>query len=142
MAGPIDTKNTRVRVSTTLAGTYTLVGYTTAYTFTEGTEGGNTILYFGGEELTAGRNTATGSLDVLFVRGDTLGQDVIRSAKRAGTTVFLQLCPEGTATGAKCEQMEVYIDEVSHNPDRSNDRVTGSINFRGIPSTLSTITLA
>lgn len=139
---PIDTRNTRVRVSTTSGGTYTTVGYTTAYTFTEGTEGGNTIRYFGGEEITAGTSTVAGSLSILFVRGDTLGQDVLRSAKRAGTTVFLQLCPEGTATGAKCEQVEAYIDEVAHNPDRSNDRVTGTINFRGIPSTLTTVTLA
>lgn len=138
----IDTKNTRVRVSTTLAGTYTLVGYTTAYTFTEGTEGGDTILYFGGEEVTAGRSTVAGSLDVLMDQSDTLGQTIMVTAKRAGTTVFIQLCPDGTTTGKKCEQMEAYIDELGQASDRTNPRVTRTISYRGIPSTLTTVTLA
>lgn len=138
----IDTNATRVRVSATLVGTYTLVGYTRSFEFTEGTEGGGREPYFGGELRRAGDNTVSGSLTLFYDPADTLGQEVLRTAKRNGTTVFLQLCPAGTGAGAKCEQLECYITETGMSSDRGSNFVERTISYEGIPSTLSTITLA
>lgn len=138
----IDTDLTRVRLSTTSGGTYTTVAYVTSFELTEGEEGGGVTKYFGGELEKAGDNTLSGSMPVLFDRSDTTGQELLRTAKRAGTSVFLQFCPGGTTVGSKCEQFEATVTEVSVSSARTDDWVTGSFAFRGVPSTLTTITLA
>lgn len=139
---PVDTSLTRVRVCATLAGTYTLVGYVRSFDLKEGEEGGGATLYFGGEIDSAGRPTLEASMPILYDRADTTGQEIIRAAKRAGNTVFLQFCPGGTSTGAKCEQFEARVTEVGTSANVDEDYVAGTLGFRGIPSTLTTITLA
>ena len=98
--------------------------------------------WFGGDAIRAGDPTLEGTLPVWWDRADTTGQDLLRTAKRAGTTVFLQICPAGTTTGEKCDQFEAVIREVSVSADSgSNEGVEGSFTYRGLPSTLTTITL-
>jgi hypothetical protein len=137
-----DTDLTRVRVSATSGGTYTNVGYVRGHDLTEGEEGGGVTRYYGGELSKAGEPTLEASLDILYDRADTLGQEIIRTAKRAGTTVWLQFCPNGTATGAKVDQFEATVTEIAQSGSRDDDYVGGTLSFRGIPSTLTTITLA
>jgi hypothetical protein len=142
MAGPYPPEDAAVRVSTTLAGTYTVIGLVTSSNLTEGSSGTSETPYMGGIAYKAGRSTLAGTVNYLFNRADTSGQEVIRAAKRSGASVFLQDCPEGTAATAKVEQFEAKIDEVGRESDAGNDWVTGSFTFTGIPSTLTTETLA
>lgn len=138
---PIDPKLTRVRVATTSGGTYANVGYVRSFELTEGEDGGGITRYMGGEIDVGGDPTLEGSMPVLFDRGDTAGQEILRARKRAGQTVFLQFCPEGTAAGAKVEQFEARITEVTYGADIDDDFVSGSFSFRGFPLTLTTVTL-
>lgn len=142
MPGPYDPQQAAVRIAPTLAGTYTTIGLVTTSTFTEGSDGSSTTKHLGGSVVKAGDPTVSGSFSYLFNRSDTLGQEAARAARRSGASVFLQDCPEGTATGAKVEQFEAKIDEVGREIDAGNDWVTGSISYTGIPSTLTTVTLA
>jgi hypothetical protein len=142
MAGPYDPEEAAVRVSTTLTGTYTIVGLVTSSSFTEGSSGTSETPYMGGIAYKSGRSTVNGTVNYLFNRADTNGQEVIRAAKRSGASVFLQDCPEGTAVGDKVEQVEAKIDEVGRESDAGNDWVTGSFTFTGIASTLTTETLS
>jgi hypothetical protein len=139
---PINPTNSRVRVSTTSGGTYTNVGYVTSYDVSEGSEGDSTTYYFGGELNRAGNPTLTGTINVLWDMEDTTGQTILRSAKKTGDPIWLQLAHAGTATGAKVEQFEAIITEVPRSSDAGGDNVTGSFSFRGTPSTLSEVTLA
>lgn len=138
---PIDTKLSRVRVSTTQGGVYALVGYVQSFELTEGEEGGGITRYFGGELDKAGDPTLEGSFPVLFDRDDTTGQEILRTAKRNGTTVWLQFGPAGVGSGAKVEQFEARITEISLSSDADDEYVAGSFSVRGIPSTLTTVTL-
>ena len=139
---PYDPGAARVRLSATLAGTYTIVAKVRSFSHTEGSEGDTVIRWFGGEAIRAGDNTLSGTLPVWWDRADTTGQDLMRSAKRAGTSVFLQICPAGVGTGEKCDQFEAIITEVSISADASsNEGVEGSFTYRGLSSTLTTITL-
>lgn len=139
-----DTNLSRVRVSATQAGTFTNVGYTRSFDFNEGTEGSSVARYFGGEARKAGDPTVGGSLSVFYDPTDTTGQEILKTAKRGSTTVFLQICPAGTATGAKVEQVECYITELNLASDRDGGSgwVERGITYEGIPDTLTTVTLA
>lgn len=142
LTAPFDPGVSRLRLSSTLAGTYTVVAHIRSFTFTEGSEGDATIRWFGGEAVRAGDQTVTLTAALWFNPGDTTGQALIRSAKRAGTSVFIQVCPSGTATGEKCEQFECVITEFTVSSDAaSNEAVDGTMSARGLASTLSTITL-
>lgn len=142
MAPPYNPVNTRVRVSTTSGGTYTSVGYVRSFDMNEGTENDVRLKYFGGEFVTPGDATLTASMPVVWDRGDTTGQKVLRDAKRAGTAVWLQFCPEGTTAGLKCDQFQAYITEMSATSDADAEAVEGSFGFRGVASTLTEVTLA
>jgi hypothetical protein len=141
LTAPYDPSVSRVLLSATLAGTYTVVAKVRSFTHTEGSEGDATIRWFGGQAVRAGDATLNGTLPVWWDRADTTGQDLMRSAKRAGTVVALQICPAGTATGEKCDQFEAIITEVVVSSDAaSNEGVEGSFSYRGDTSTLTTIT--
>lgn len=140
--GVVDPTLTRVRYSATLGGTYTTILWVRSFELTEGEEGGGITRYFGGELDAAGNPTLNATMPCLFDRVDTTGQVALRAAKRAGTTVFLQFAPEGVGTGAKVEQFEARITEVTIGSVAEDDYVTGSFSFRGVPSTLSTVTLS
>lgn len=137
----IDTKLTRIRVSTTATGTFANVGFARSFELNRGRESTSTTYYFGGEAKKVGDKTLGGSISVLFDRDDTTGQEVLRAAYDAGTTVFLQFAPAGTASGAKVDQFEALITEAPVTSDRSGDWVEGSFSYDGYPDTLSTITL-
>jgi hypothetical protein len=142
MPGPYDAGAGRLRVSSTLAGTYTLVAYVTDAPYTEGSSGSTTTKYLGGEFVKAGDATLSGSGTVIYNEADTLGQAIIYAAKRSGASVFFQWCPAGTATGAKVEQFEAKVDEVSGDLNADNEWVMKSFTYTGVPSTLTTVTLA
>ncbi len=80
-------------------------------------------------------------MPILFDRADTSGQEILRARKRSGQTVFLQFAPEGVGSGAKVEQFEARITEVTIGSDVDEDFVSGSFAFRGLPTTLTTVTL-
>jgi hypothetical protein len=142
MAGPYDTSLAALRVCTTINGTYTLVGYVRSTDFTEGSDGASETKYLGGSITKAGDPNLSVSTSVLFNREDTTGQEIIRSAKRSGASVFLQVCPDGYATGKKVEQAEYKVDEVGMSINADNDWVEVTMSFTGVPSTLTTVTLA
>jgi hypothetical protein len=142
MPGPYDPRKAAVRTSPTSSGTYTVIGLSTSSGFTEGSSGTNITYYMGGQVSKAGNPTVSGTVNYLFNRSDTLGQEAIRTARRAGTTIYIQDCPEGTLTGAKVEQVAAIIDEVGRETDAGNDWVTGSFTYTGDATTLTTVTLA
>lgn len=138
----IQAKNTRIRVSTTEAGTYNLVGYVRSGEITEGSEGDSTLYYFGGEISVAGNSTLSGSINVYWDPADTTGQTILRTAKRNGTTVWIEFLPAGTTSGSPYERFEAVVTEVSRSSAADGDNVEGSFSFRGTPSTFTTGTIA
>lgn len=142
MAFPYDPANARLRVSTTSGGTFTTVGKIRTAPITEGQENRTKIRYLGGQIVRPGDNTLSGSATWLYDDGDTTGQTIIRTAKRAGTTVFLQWCPAGTATGAKCLQYEASITEITGNLDADAQIVEGGFSWEGVDDAPTEITLA
>lgn len=142
LTAPYDPAVSRLRASSSLAGTYTVIAKVRSFTYTEGSEGDTIIRWFGGDALRSGDATLAGTFAVWFDRADTTGQEIIRAAKRSGVSIFLQFCPSGTATGEKCEQFEAIVTEVGMSSDStSNEGVEGTITVRGLPSTLTTVTL-
>lgn len=141
MAAPWDVTAGRVRCCATVSGTYVDVGFVRSFEMTEGSDGDTTLRYFGGDAVVAGDPTISGTIPVWFDR-TTTGQAMLRTAKRAGTSIWLQFCPEGTATGKKCDQFEAKITEVSASMDSDGDAVEGSFSYTGVPSGLTEVTLA
>jgi hypothetical protein len=142
MAAPYDPSAARVRVSTTEAGTYNVIGKCRGFDMTEGEEGGATIYWQGGDASRPGNPTLGGTRPVWFDLDDTTGQDILRTAKRNQTAVWIQHCPTGTAAGQVVEQFEAYITEFSRSHEVTADGIEGSFSFRGTPSELTEVTLA
>lgn len=142
MAFPFDAANARVRVSATSGGTYASVGKVRTAQLTEGQENQTKVKYLGGQVVRPGDNTLSGTISVLFDNTDTTGQEILKTGKRAGTSVFLQFCPEGTATGAKVEQFEAYITEIGLPFDADTETQERSFSFEGVDNAPTTITLA
>ena len=142
MAFPYDPVNARVRVSATLAGTYTVVGKVRTANLTEGRDNRTKTKYLGGQVVRPGDNTLTGSVGYLFDDGDTTGQNLVRTAKRNGTTLFVQICPAGTGTGAKVLQFEADITELTIDVNADNELVEGGFNFEGVDDSPTEVTLA
>ena len=142
MAGPWDSGNARVRVSTTSSGTYANVGFVRSAEMNRGSEGATTLRWLGGEQVKAGDITLAGSLPVWWDDADTTGQDILEAAWSSGADVWLQICPKGTATGAKVKQFSAKITEAPITFDSTGDAVEGTFTYMGAPSTLTTVTLA
>ena len=138
---PYDPKLTRVRVATAAAGPYNLVGEARSIDITEGSDGGTTLRWFGGDATKAGANTMEGTIPVYWLRTDTNGQAILASAKRNGTKVWLQIGWEGVAAGNVVDQFQAEITEFSRSSDADGDAVEGSFSFSGAPSTLTQVTL-
>lgn len=142
MGFPYDPVNARVRVSTTVGGTYAAIGKITSANMNEGQEGRTKLKYLGGQIIRPGDSTLSGDLTVYFDSGDTTGQEILKTAKRNGTTVFLQFCPDGTATGAKCEQFEANITAHNLPLDATTEIISRSFSFEGVDDAPTTVTLA
>jgi hypothetical protein len=142
MPAPHDAKLVRIRVSATVGGTYTNVGYVRSVDIDRGTEGDTTLRWFGGEAARAGDLTLGGTIPVWWDDTDTTGQDILETAYYSGSPVFLQFAPHGTATGAKVKQFEAVITEAPISADSEGDAVEGSFGYRGTPSTWTVVTLA
>lgn len=142
MAAPNDSSVARVRISTTSSGTYTNVGYVRSADMNRGSEGATTLKWFGGQAIRAGDRTISGSISTWWDDGDTLGQTIALAAWSAGTTVWLQIAPKGTATGAKVQQFEALITSAPMSFDAEGEAVEGSFDYEGDASTLTEVTLA
>lgn len=142
MPGPYDPKNARVRFSATQAGVYTSGAFFTSYSHDGGTEGATVTRYFGGENRRSGDPTDSGTLNALFEKPDTTGQDLLRTARVTGGTVWMQLCPMGTATGAKVTQMQIAVDSFNESADAGADNVTVTFSYTAIQGTITEVTLA
>lgn len=142
MPAPFDPTDARVRVSTTSGGVYSVLGKARSFELTEGSESDVTLRWFGGDAARTGDDTLEASVSVWYDSADTTGQDVVRSAKRNGTAVWFQFCPEGAASGAQVLQFEAYISEMNVSADVDGDGVEASFTLRGTPSTLTEVTLA
>jgi hypothetical protein len=142
MPGPYDPKNARVRFSSTQAGTYTNGALFTSYSHDAGTENATTSRYFGGESRRAGDPTDSGTLNAFFENPDTTGQDLLRTARDTGGTVWMQRCPVGTATGAKVYQMQITVDSYNESADVNSDNVTVTFSYTAVQGTITTVTLA
>jgi hypothetical protein len=142
MAAPHDAKLVRIRVSNTVGGTYTNVGYVRSVDIDRGTEGDTTLRWFGGEAAKAGDLTLGGTIPVFWDDEDTTGQTILEAAYMSGDAVYLQFAPHGTGAGKKVKQFEAVITEAPISADSEGEAVEGSFGFRGTPSTWTTITLA
>jgi hypothetical protein len=142
MPAPYDTKFSRIRVSLTSGGTYANIYGVTDAPYTEGSDGTSKTKYLGGEWHKAGDPTITGTITAGYNDADTTGQNIIRTAKRAGTSVWIQWCPSGTTTGSQVEQFEARIDEISGDMNADNEWVMTSFSYTGDPATRTTVTLA
>jgi hypothetical protein len=142
MAFPYDPTNARVRVSTTLSGTYTVVGKVRNASIEEGQENQTKIKYLGGQTRRPGDSTLSGSVECLFDDGDTTGQEILKTAKRNGTTVFLQYCPFGTTTGLKVDQMEVNITKLGYGLNADEEIIPRTFDWEGVDDAPTTVTLA
>lgn len=141
MAAPNDSSLARVRVSTTSGGTYSLVGYVRSADLDRGSEGDTTLRWLGGEAVRPGDRTLGGTIPIFWDDADTTGQDVLLASWTNGTTVWLQIAPKGVGSGAKVQQFEAYVTAAPLSFDAEGEAVEGSFSFRGIPSTLTTVTL-
>lgn len=142
MAFPFDPANARVRVCATISGTYTSIGKVRTSNYTEGQENRTRTKYLGGQLVRPGDNTLGGNFTVLYDSGDTLGQELCKTAKRAGTSLFFQFCPEGTATGAKVEQFEANVTEIGNPFDADAETLERSFTIEGVDTVPTTVTLA
>ena len=136
-----DPKLARVRVSTTSGGIYNIVGQVRSFDLTEGSDGDTVLRWFGGDATKAGAPTMSGTIPVFFDRTDTNGQQILITAKRNGTKVWLQIGFTGVGSGAVVDQFEASITEFSRTADAEGDAVEGSFSFTGAPSTLTQVTL-
>ena len=142
MAAPKNANLARVRISTTSGGTYTSLGYVRSASLDRGSEGDTTLRWLGGDAVIAGDLTITGNIPIWWDDADTLGQEVAETAYLAQTAVWLQFCPSGTTTGSKVKQFQAYITSAPLSFDSEGKAVEGSLGFRGVPSTFSTVTLS
>jgi hypothetical protein len=142
MPFPFDPVDSRVRVSTTENGTYNDVGKVRRYNMTEGTEGGATLKYFGGQAKKAGDPTVGATVDVWWDDTDTNGQQILRAYKRTGAILWFQFAAAGTAAYAEVHQFSALVTEVSEDADAEAEAVEGSFTIDGDADTLSTETLA
>lgn len=142
MAAPKNANLARVRISTTSGGVYTSLGYVRSASLERGSESDTTLRWLGGDAVIPGDLTLGGSIPIWWDDADTLGQEVAETAYLAQTAVWLQFCPSGTATGAKVKQFQAYITSSPISFDSEGEAVEGSLGFRGVPSTFSTVTLA
>lgn len=142
MAFPFDPVNSRLRVCLTVNGTYVNVGRVLSANSNEGQEGRTKTRYLGGTVTRPGDNTWGGDITLLFDSGDTTGQEVLKTAKRNGTSVFLQFCPEGTTAGMKAEQGEANITAHNLPLDASAEIIQRSFSFEGVDDAPTTVTLA
>src|SRR5688572_4718154 len=111
----------RVRVSATLAGTYATVGFVRSADFTRGSDGATLLKWLGGDSLRPGDRTISFSFPIWWDNTDTLGQNILETAWAAGTTVGVQICPEGTASTKKVYQFEASVDECPISFDSEGD---------------------
>lgn len=143
MAAPPNTpKNTRIRVAATAAGPYTLLSMARTFERTAGTEGASRLTWMGGESRKPGDPVDSGNITVFWDPDDLTGQALMRASRDNGTTVWIQYCPKGTATGAKVRQMEILVSEYTEGADVDEDAIGEPYTFDIIPGTISTVTLA
>ena len=93
--------------------TGTAVGYVTNAPFDVGFDVLDITCYLDtATKIASGMKTANFSIDFLFDDSDT-GQDIIRAACAAGSSVWVSVLPDAT-NGARCQCL---CTKISHSPD-------------------------
>ncbi|HEY7768007.1 hypothetical protein [Longimicrobium sp.] len=142
MAAPNNPGLSRVRISTTSGGVFTNIGYVRDWGMDRGSEGGTVRKWLGGQALIAGDRTLSGDIGYDWDDGDTNGQSIAETAWANGSDVHLQVCPKGTAAGAKVFQFAAKIDSCPLTGAADGEAVEGTFGYTGDVTTLTTITLA
>lgn len=130
----ISSKDTEIHVATVAAGPYTCVGKVLSVDVTE--EGGDAedlYVFCDDAPITeAGDETSTIEIPVLWDLADTNGQNVLRTARRAASTIYLRLLPGGPSVAG--EQRPVKVTRMSWASDPNGTGrarfVTGSFTIR------------
>ena len=93
----ISARDTEVLVSSTEGGTYTCIGKVLTASLRYEATDDESIYVFCDETpiVEAGADEATLDLTMLWDFADTTGQDVLRTARAAGSTVYIQFLPDG-----------------------------------------------
>ena len=96
MGTPIDLQDTIVQISA-LGVTYATIANVTGYSATHGQDGETRVRVFGlaNAYIRAGDLTDSYDLSGLYDIADTDGQNVLRAARDAGTSVFVKVLPDG-----------------------------------------------
>lgn len=126
MGTPIDLQDTIIQVSADDA-TYANIANATGYSATHGTDGETRIRVFGAANpyVRAGELVDSYSIDGLYDPADTNGQNILRTARDNGTTVFLKVLPDG-ADGYK---QECRVLEYTDNGEAEGDYVECSFSL-------------
>jgi hypothetical protein len=141
MPAPHAAKLGRVRVASTLEGTYATVGFTRSVDFTRGSEGSTLLRWLGGQSLRPGDRTLGFSFPIFWDNTDTTGQTILETAWANGTTVGIQICPEGTGVGKRVFQFEGSVDEAPISFDSEGEAVESTFSGTGSPTTYTVETL-
>ncbi|MDB4952084.1 MAG: hypothetical protein JWM27_4733 [Gemmatimonadetes bacterium] len=130
----VDVQDSVVQVSATSGGTYATIVDLRSWDGTHGEESEARIRVFGNPDpiIRAGDDTDEYKLSGLYDVADTGGQNVIRTAKDARTTVYLRVLPGGTAIGAKGYTQECRVSEYTDSGAADGDFVECSFALRGV----------
>lgn len=131
MPTPIDLQDTVVKVAAPGATpVFATIANVRGYNATHGTEGEARVRVFGQASpyVRAGTLTDSYSLNGLYDPADTGGQNVLRTARDNGTTVLLQVLPNGTAG----YQQECRVTEYTDSGDADGEYVEASFDLEAV----------
>ena len=131
----IDVSDARVYVSATGgAGTYALIQDATNFNATHGGADVRETFVFdkSSPHVRTGDNTDEYSIQGLYNPADTNGQNVLRSARDNGTTVFLGIIHDNTSGAEEGYTQEVRVTQYSESGDRAGDYIEAGFEARGV----------
>lgn len=115
MPNPIDVQDAVIKVSAPppAVASFAVIANVSGWAGTHGTEGEARVRVFGRATpyVRAGDVVDTYSLSGLYDPADTNGQNILRTARDNGTTVLLQVLPNGTAGYQQECRVTEYTDE-------------------------------
>lgn len=132
MPNPIDVQDSVIKVSLPppAVASFATIQNVQGWNGTHGTEGGARTRVFGKATpyVRAGDLVDTYSLSGLYDPADTNGQNILRSARDNGTTVLLQVLPNGTAG----YQQECTVTEYTDSGDADGEYVECSFDLEAV----------
>lgn len=130
-------KDTELHVATTAAGTYALLSGGLTIDEREETADDEEIFTFGSDTAIVSENedVATIDMNLLLDPADTTGQEIVRAARRNGTSIFVRMLWDGPG-GTAGEQFEARVLSFNRTADRNgtgqNKFVRGALSIRRI----------